>query len=322
MPQPTILFCADADQNIGTGHVMRLLPLIEESLIRGYRCYFQGNTSEIPWLEEMLAKVKLVPVNNDSLSEHLDPSKTILVVDSYSTSRRHEFFSDKEWKKTVGVVDVETSDFLADIKIVPSFREHGRNLQDSNVLTGPRYALIRKSIVKSDHVKDPTKPLHVLVVGGGVDKYGLCEAMIAVFEEMEITIKVSFFSNNSIAESSKNEYEVISPGSSLDEIVNSVDVAICTASGSAVEFIAREVPLGVVCAAANQERLYMEMTDLGLASPLGSYSNEEEWDINKTRVEDLLFNLDTRAELQRRQRRFIDLKGPSRILDVIESLCN
>jgi spore coat polysaccharide biosynthesis predicted glycosyltransferase SpsG len=144
--------------------------------------------------------------------------------------------------------------------------------------------------------------------------------MIAVFEELKIAIKVSFFSNSAIVTSSRNEYEFISPGSSLDEIVNSVDIAICTASGSAVEFIAREIPLGVVCAATNQERLYMEMSDLGLASPLGSYSTEAGWDINRTYVEDLIFQLGTRAGLQIRQREFIDLKGPTRILDVIDSL--
>ena len=322
MSPQTILFCADADQNIGTGHVMRLLPLIEESLIRGYQCYFLGNTSEIPWLDRSLENFSLVRVKNNPSSNYLDPSKTVLVVDSYSPSRRQEFFGGEKWKAIVGVIDKEVSDFSADIKIVPSLQGFVQNPQDSNVLTGPKYALIRKSIVKSSHVKDSAKPLHVLVVGGGVDKYGLCEAMVSVLEELKCTIKVSFLSNNSIITSSRNEYRFISPGSILDEIVNSVDVAICTASGSAVEFIAREIPLGVVCAAPNQKHLYMEMTNLGLASPLGSYLTETGWDIDKAYVEDLIFHLDTRAGLQRQQREFIDLKGPTRILDVIELLHN
>ncbi len=320
MPRQPILFCADADLNIGAGHVMRLLPLIEESLIRGYQCYFWGNTSEVPWLEKSLANLSLLWINKDSLSEHLDPNKTILVVDSYSSSRRQEFLGVEKWKAVVGVMDLDSSDFSADIKIVPSLQEYVQCPKDSNVLTGPKYALIRKSIVKSNHRYNSTEPLHVLVVGGGVDKYGLCDAMIASFEELDIAIKVSLFSNIADFSSSRNEYRFISPGSSLDEIVDSVDVAICTASGSAVEFIAREIPLGIVCTAANQERLYMEMSNLGLARPLGFFSIESGWEINKPYVEDLISRLDTRSELQRRQKKYIDLKGPNRILDVIESL--
>jgi len=96
-----------------------------------------------------------------------------------------------------------------------------------------------------------------------------------------------------------------------------VDVVLTTASTSSLEFIAREIPTGVLCLVDNQENYYEQLGRLGFAAQIGIRTFAGAWEINVEVIRDLLGSQKKRDGLKQSILGLIDLKGASRVIDFL-----
>ena len=105
----------------------------------------------------------------------------------------------------------------------------------------------------------------------------------------------------------------------LDLVANDVDVVLTTASTSSLEFIAREIPTGVVCAVDNQEEYYEKLGRLGYASQIGFRNPIVGWEFNVEAIRELMESQEKRRVLTETIKGLIDLKGAQRVIDYLIS---
>jgi hypothetical protein len=140
------------------------------------------------------------------------------------------------------------------------------------------------------------------------------------FNSMNLKMEVHAFTNAVIPDVSAVKYVIHSIGSDLDLIASDVDIVFTTASTSSLEFIAREIPMGVVCAVDNQEDYYSQLGKLGYASQIGIYNSSANWDFNLESIRELLESQEKQDSLRKSTHSLIDLKGAARVFDTLVSL--
>jgi hypothetical protein len=83
--------------------------------------------------------------------------------------------------------------------------------------------------------------------------------------------------------------------------------------------VARQISLGVGCSVENQEDYYNKLSDFGVALPIGQVLSGK-WNFNENSIHQLVLDENLRSALRGKCREFIDLKGASRIADLILDL--
>jgi hypothetical protein len=77
--------------------------------------------------------------------------------------------------------------------------------------------------------------------------------------------------------------------------------------------------MGVACAAENQRVNFDILVSRKLAYPIGIYLNKDGWAIDGSAIHRLIIDADLRKELKGSISALIDLQGPKRIVDTINS---
>ncbi len=111
-----VIFCAEANPEIGVGHFMRCLALAQSFDDLGIDCFFQGEIREMEWVQELFSANTFLRQINSSKELNLN-KKTVLVLDTYS-----RFFGDTILSRfsgifTCAIVDNITPDFGTDISL-------------------------------------------------------------------------------------------------------------------------------------------------------------------------------------------------------------
>ena len=94
-------------------------------------------------------------------------------------------------------------------------------------------------------------------------------------------------------------------------------MVLTTASTSSLEFIAREIPTGVVCLIDNQEDYYEQLGRLGYATQIGVRTSAGAWEFNVEAIKNLLASQEKRDALKESVSDLIDLKGAERVIDFL-----
>lgn len=315
-----LVFRADASREIGSGHVMRSSVLAEEAISRGIKCIFVGKISELDWVSERIANLGFLQVISDESAFVANAETDILVLDSYSIPVDNAFIAKENWKLVLSICDQITPKYVADLKLRPGLEKLDELKDEPVVLSGPDYILIRKGIEKSRRKIGASEIPKVLVVGGGSDLFGYVRAVSHVIDSLRLSFEVHVFTNDFIPTGFSMGFVIHPIGSDLDSIAGDVDVVLTTASTSSLEFIAREVPTGVVCAVDNQENYYEQLGRLGYASQIGVRNHAGDWDFNLEAIRELLTSPAKRDSLTESARGLVDLRGAARVIDALESL--
>jgi spore coat polysaccharide biosynthesis predicted glycosyltransferase SpsG len=248
-------------------------------------------------------------------------SKTdVLVLDSYSIPVSDRFIAKENWKFVLSICDEITPKYIADIELRPGLEKIEKALDGPVVLSGAEYILIRKGIEKSNRKTNDSGIPKVLVVGGGSDPFGFVKAVTEVIRSLGLNLEVHAFTNDVIPEGIGVNFIVHPIGSELDLIARDADVVLTTASTSSLEFIAREIPTGVVCAVDNQEAYYEQLGRLGFASQIGVRNAAGNWDFKVGSIRELLENQEKRDSLENSVHGLIDLKGAERVINLLVSM--
>jgi len=313
------IFRADASLNIGSGHVMRSSVLAEEAISRGIECVFVGEISGLEWVSARIAKLGFSQVIMDQHLFEADTESDVLILDSYSIPISDQFIAKKNWKLLLSICDKITPKYESDIELHPGLATFNSNHSMPTVLSGADYVLIRKGIGKSKREKNLGGLLKVLVVGGGSDPFGFVEAIARVLSGTNLELEIHTFTNNAIPNVSQVRFVNHQFGSDLDLIANYVDIVFTTASTSSLEFIAREIPTGVVCAVDNQQDYYDQLGGFGYASQIGIYNSDGGWDFDLNSIKELLESEEKQNSLRKATQSLIDLQGSARVVDTLVS---
>ena len=313
-----IIFRADASPEIGSGHVMRSSVIAEEAILRGHECVFVGSITGLDWVQNRIDNLGFSHSYQVRNFEH-DSETDICVIDSYTEAVNSLFGINDNWRLLVSVKDEFTPNFEADILVVPSLTEEGVYGPSSKILTGGDYILIRKSINKSPVTYPIVEPFKVIVSGGGSDSFRFAEEMAWLIDQLDVTGEFHFFSNNEIFSNTGKNFITHDLGNSIDLIAQNAHAVVTTASTSSLEFIAREIPTGIVSVIDNQDYYYKNLLARELVCGLGRFDSSLGWELSIENLGRFLLDNSYRETLSRKISGLVDLNGAKRVLDSIES---
>jgi spore coat polysaccharide biosynthesis predicted glycosyltransferase SpsG len=129
-------------------------------------------------------------------------------------------------------------------------------------------------------------------------------------------------SDSDIQSKTGKVFRVFPVGPEMDKIISEVDLVITTAGTSCLEFIAREIPTGIVSVTENQDSNYKELSARKLVEPLGFFRKDTGWQIKIPSLDKLISSDSLRISLKNNCKDVVDLNGSNRVLDFILSQIN
>jgi spore coat polysaccharide biosynthesis predicted glycosyltransferase SpsG len=310
---------ADASQAIGSGHVMRSSAIAEELIARGEDVVFVGEFSDVPWLVDRINGLGFSQIFSNSESFISDPNTDVLILDSYIVPIDDDFIQQGKWGGIVVIADDVTPPYKTDLIIHPGLSADWIQVSNVKVLAGPRYIPFRKSIKKNHKSSEKLRILEILVVGGGTDSFNFVEAICGALKKIEGNFHAFLFTNSGKLAQLDSRFTVVPIGSALDEYSDAAELVFTTASTTSLEFIAREIAVGIGCAIDNQEEYYETLSCAEVASPIGRLIKNN-WEIEESKVALLVQSQELRDALRQKCVGLMDLKGAKRIVDEILTL--
>ena len=307
---------ADASQSIGAGHVMRSSAIAEELIAWGKDVVFVGQISDIPWLAVRINALGFSEIHSEEKEFSSNSERDILILDSYVVPVDDPFIQPNKWRAVVSIADELTPTYGANLIIQPGLSTHLVTKAGVNILAGPKYIPFRSSIRKTEKKEDKESILEILVVGGGTDLFGFVAAICEKLKEIEGNFHARIFTNNIELGNLDSRFTVLPLGSELDDHAMNVDLVFTTASTTSLEFIAREVTVGIGCALDNQEQYYESLSTFGVAAPIGRFV-QGNWQIDHIKIAELAHSSVLREDLRRKCAGLIDLGGAGRIAEEI-----
>jgi spore coat polysaccharide biosynthesis predicted glycosyltransferase SpsG len=307
---------ADASSSVGAGHVMRSSAIAEELISRGKEVVFVGQTNELSWLSSRILSLGFAGINTNSNDFKSDPKNDVLILDSYLIPINDSFIQREKWVAVVTIIDEHTPQYDADLSIHPGFTNEKKLRGGKKLISGPEYIPFRKNIQKVDYMPENLNSVEITVVGGGANTFNFADKICEVLSESNRNFRASIFSDTLDPTKFDSRFAIIASGENLDNYANCANLVYTTASTTSLEFIARELPVGVGCAVENQKDLYQNIISLGFAISIGEYQNDK-WHINQENVLHLLDSAPLRESLIKNCYGIIDLFGARRIADEI-----
>ena len=312
---------ADASESIGSGHVMRSSAIAEELIARGENVVFVGQISDLPWVEERITSLGFTQIHNNPSDFYSNPNSDVLLLDSYEIPISNDFINSENWLNIVAMVDELTPNYRCNLRIHPGLDSNWSGESKVPILAGPKYIPFRTSLSKNMHLDNPEQHiLKIAVVAGGSDPYGLVNEIAKILALIPQEFEASLFSNSTLDSTLDSRFRVIKVGQRLDELTKNVDLVLTTSSTSSLEFIARGLCVGIICAVDNQEQYYNSLGELAVAAQVGFRNLDKEWDLDKEKIYLLITSSELRDNLLEKAKGLIDFKGASRIVDAITTL--
>ena len=306
----------DVSKSSGVGHLMRCIAIFEELKKRGYQSIFVGRIDDVAWAKQRVTDFGFAQIINDPRDFLREPDNDVLIIDSYLIPVDDPFLSKLLWKKIIALSDESTPSYEVDLIVHPTLKQLIKISDAAQVLFGPAYFPIRDEIKKIKYFEHKSDIVDIIVVGGGVDYEDFSEVIAKNLMKVKSDFTVNFISNNNSIEKMDSRFRVFSLGTHIDSLVSQTTLALTTASTSAIEFIAREVPTGIVRVIDNQSDYFDYLSLQNLAMPIGEL-RDGFWIIDNGKILDLIGNLNLHNRLRSNMSGLIDLRGSERIVDRI-----
>lgn len=298
---------------------MRCIALFEQIKKRGYPSVFVGSFSDMAWTKQRVIDFGFSQIVDNPRDFVGQPKSDVLILDSYLIPIDDPFLSKHLWNKTIALVDEQTPPYKVDLIVHPTLKQVLKSNYPQEVLFGPAYFPIRNEIKKIEYLGSKSGIVDVIVVGGGTDYENFSEVIAKNLMDIETKFTAKFISDNQSIEQMDSRFEVFRLGTHIESLISQCTLALTTASTSAVEFIAREVPTGIVRAVDNQGEYFDYLSSQNLAMPIGE-RRDGSWIIDQRTILDLIGNLNSQNRLRLNMAGLIDLKGSERIMDRILQL--
>ena len=276
---------ADATPQIGSGHVVRLLGLVDELLDRSVAVELVGTVS-IPWVRDLLDRRAVTPVDAPATAAGtarlcLDLGAGAAVLDGYDLPAD---LGATLRAAGLRVLSVRDGGFgagqEADLVLDQNLGAQAAPVPGTTMLLGERYTLFRDEVLHATTAEWPggEGTPRVLAFFGGSDPFGAAEVLTpVVLSAVQSVDLVVVTPDEDIARSLRGlprteaqHLTVSAPRPDLLSVARSAD-AVVTATGSSVwELLLHGVPFACVQVADNQEHGYRHLVGRGLTVGLGS----------------------------------------------------
>lgn len=333
-----LLFRADADIGMGTGHVMRCLALAEAWMEEGGRAMFVCSSLPAPLAERIrLAGADLLflpgsdAVDAEALIEVArETGPHCVVVDGY------QFYAEFE-SSVAGEFPVLWIDDYAHANVCSSRWILNQNLYacedmypgcGSGVrhLLGPDYALLRREFWETGLRRTSWRASahKVLVSLGGADPANATCKVLDLFARipapcLKITVLVGA-ANPHLDEIQRRQntaphvVTVLSNVRAVRSLMADSDLAVCAGGTTALEVLRTGLPCAMLVLADNQERVTASFAERGLALNLGRDTNMSS-EANESLLTELILDHERRREMGMAGQSVVDGAGCFRVLN-------
>lgn len=334
-----IAFRVDAGPEVGFGHLMRSLTLVNELKSLGCQIFFIVKNAftydlvmENNWggafLLENTSLNKEPVLLSQIVKEH---EINGVIIDSYQVTE--EYF--KKCKRLLPLVG-----YIDDLNNVPF---HGAFLLNGNLYAqelnylndkevrhflGTKYTLLRTEFKKiPQHIvqKDGKR---ILITLGGSDVANLTPRLINILKELtstglifDIIVGKGFRNFAQIRDviGADFRFKCHFDVKKMSSFMLRSDLAITTAGSTVNELVATGTPLICFTVAENQMLLAKKVEELGIGKNLGWYNQVTDQQIFQT-VEELLFDELLRAKMSEMGRKLLDGNGAGRVATEIVNM--
>lgn len=333
---------ADANSEIGSGHIMRCLSVAAELKKAGHQvCFCLADEFAVSLLEDRDMPYRVLGSRYDNPAEELpllcswleEEKPAVLLTDSYFITPEY-ITCVNQYVKTACFDDCMKEAFPADVVI--NYNIYGDELpyreqalrKDTTFLLGTAYAPLREEFQdKEAPLRDEVR--NVLVTTGGSDKYNLAgrivEKALAGKETKGLHYHIVSGAFNIHGDSLKAlaaEHENVVLHQNVKEmaaLMQRCDIALTAGGSTLYELCAVGVPMICFSFAENQRMQVETFAKRGLALYAGDYDLLGEKVIAESMSQLGLLINDTklRAELRTKIRRCADGHGAGRIAEIL-----
>jgi UDP-2,4-diacetamido-2,4,6-trideoxy-beta-L-altropyranose hydrolase len=316
---PAVFVRADANRNIGWGHVVRSAALAEALREGGCSLTWLVSESDDQAVEYLMKRFRVVRIGRKPAEAQ--PAGlgegSWLVVDSYGWRARDHLFFRSRGVRVLALDDAGTGSFAPDLLLNPSPGAeclHYHLPAETRLLLGPRYALLRREFREGRPRRIPPAPVRrLLVTFGGGDPLGitsrLCRVLRSVAPEVELRVVVG-----------PSGRAIRGPGiirgassAEMRRIMETSDAAVVSPSSVLWELARVGVPAAVLGYAQNQRLVERSLRRRGAVFPLGWYERVGDATLAR-RLRAFLADTDLRLRLMRRLSSQVDGRGISRVI--------
>jgi UDP-2,4-diacetamido-2,4,6-trideoxy-beta-L-altropyranose hydrolase len=339
-----IIFRADGNSEMGLGHLVRTMALME-MLKESFHC--------VLWLRDPGEKVrlaldlsiahKLMPVF-DSVAEEIESMQRellrsdILVLDGYHFDSNYQLALKPFVHKLVSIDDLAETYFYADLVINHGSREIVKRYRTepySKILAGVQYLLLRKPFIEAALKLRPevTSIDSLFICMGGADPYNVTNKVLRVALQLPFLQRIvvvvggaySFRQELDDQLKSLDNGKIVSleKGVSAARMVTLIEqshLAIAPASSIALEIASVKSGLLTAMVADNQQAIHNMIIENGCAVSAGDFNT-----ISENALRDAILQMNNLPLLNgmiKKQAVFIDGLSGSRLLKEFKTLVN
>lgn len=337
--QRKIAVITTGGHNIGMGHVMRQISIIESMKNKGYK--FATFTDNQQVFEEFrkynIDSSKVDIYDRKILSEELKNKQIEFVfIDVYEPEfPKFEWISEL-WATTLIVSRIGYDFFIYGQNIIYMGEDlHTWRTEKviksmkgtTKVLSGRAFLAFRPEFGEINNCQEDLGKT-ILIAHGGSDPHKLTERSIKSLEmtkeiyTINLVIGPMFQDKeiNELANKSKHNYVVYCNPSNLSEIMSKSTVAIINGGNIRYELCMTRTPYVALSIQNKQFKYNKELSDLGVGVNLGIISDISDSQITHA-VESLINNNERRQQMKKNMATLFDMKGPERIIKQIVTSC-
>jgi UDP-2,4-diacetamido-2,4,6-trideoxy-beta-L-altropyranose hydrolase len=333
---PFALFRCDASPLIGAGHATRCLALAEALGEGGWRVRFAVGSETIPTVPALAASRFNVRVLGDAdhepevLCEEASGEVDLLVIDHYKRDAAFERACRKFARKILVLDDGpgqrHDCDILVNAAATSMELYAGYVPSHTRVLTGPAYALMRRSFAAHRETalarRDGRPVKEILVSCGATDPANatmlVLDSLDDVADDVIITVVLSSRAPHvdAVRERLRGKARLLIDVADMAELMTNVDLAVGAPGSTAYERAVLGLPSILVTLADNQRGIARLMIGAGAAVDGGMLDDEF-----TTRLRDRIGALVRSGEVRKRLAQcasaLIDGCGVSRVVEAV-----
>lgn len=331
---------ADANREIGTGHVMRCLSVAEELEKLGERvCFLSADENPVPLLQAKGKEYRILhsdyrePEKEQDILRRLfqEQGGDFFLADSYFVTG--EYFRQVGEAMPTGYLDDKGRrdlpvDVLINYNIFAEAGLYGDLPGNKRLLLGPRYAPLRQEF-RNRTYRVREKVCRVLVTTGGADKYNLAgrflERALAGQKTAGLMYDVISGAYNIHLEDLRKlesrypNVKVLCNVENMAERMLESDIAVTAGGSTMYELSAVGVPILCFSFVDNQEEIVEGFLKRKLVCFGGNYLRQGEAVLREAaeKLGELVFDRELRSSVSARQRQIADGQGAVRIAGAV-----
>lgn len=338
---------ADADSNIGTGHIMRCIALAQEWQYQGGEVTFVSYCESDTLRERIkIEGFRFIPLNH-VCPDSSDLVNTLYILKNESADKNSWFVLDgyhftKEYQKAIRdagfhLLVIDDMDHLpcyhADILLNQNI--HATDLkyccdEDTILLLGLRYVLLRREFLKYKEFNRqiPERAKNILVTLGGADPVNVTLKVIEALKllnELDIAVRIIIGPANLHQESLRGSLasacfaaEVLVNPNNMPELMAWADMAISAGGSTCWELAFMGLPSIVIVLAENQAVLTEYLMNKKVVLSLGIFAECSKEKISYA-CKTLITNSIARTSLSQQSTTLINGMGPNLVIKSMNS---